>query len=366
GAFCVWEMSEIKEILGDKNSDIFCWHYDVKSDGNVDPNKDIQGELKLKNVLIERHTLEKTAEHFDITLDQLVEILSESRQKLAKYRSEKRPKPHRDDKILAAWNGLMISGLAKAYDALRDKKFLDLAEGAAKFLKEKMYIPEKNVLLRSFREGASDVEGFADDYSYLIDGLLCLYQSSFNESYLTWAIDLQDKQNQLFYDGESGAYFNVKEGARDILLRLKDDYDGAEPSSNSVSVSNLILLGNIINNPDYISKAEKTLEYFAGRLNSIPYSMCTMAASLMLQMKGTKQIMVVGREQNPIVQKFIEVIRDRFIPNKVLLLVRPENKLLMEKNELVKTIVQNEFTDFSKIETEDKAPSVHICENFTC
>ncbi|CAG8768985.1 26049_t:CDS:10, partial [Racocetra persica] len=357
GAFCVWEMSEIKEILGEKNSEIFCRHYGVKSNGNVDPNKDIQGELKHKNVLIERYSLEETAEHFSITLDQLKEVLSESRKKLLKYRFEKRPKPHRDDKILAAWNGLMITGLVKAYDALRDKKFLDLAEGAAKFLKEKMYIPEKNILLRSFREGAGDVEGFVDDYSYLIEGLLHLYQSSFNESYLAWAIELQDKQNQLFYDEKSGGYYNVKEGTKDILLRLKDDHDGAEPSANSVSVSNLILLSNIVNNPDYNVKAERTLKYFAGRLNMMPFSMSAMVASLMLHIKGVKQIMVIGREQNQIVQQFIEVIRDQFIPNKTLLLARPENELLLEKNEMVKAIVQTEFADNSKKGAEGNVPS---------
>ncbi|CAG8495423.1 10453_t:CDS:10, partial [Cetraspora pellucida] len=346
GAFCVWEMSEIKEILGDKNSEIFCRHYGVKSDGNVDPKE--------------------TAEHFNITLDQLKEILSESRKELLKYRFEKRPKPHRDDKILAAWNGLMITGLVRAYEALRDKKFLDLAEGAAKFLKEKMYIPEKNILLRSFREGAGDVEGFVDDYSYLTEGLLHLYQSSFNESYLSWAIELQDKQNQLFYDEQFGGYYNVKEGTRDILLRLKDDHDGAEPSANSVSVSNLILLSNIVNNPDYNVKAEQTLKYFAGALNMMPHSMSAMVASLMLHIKGVKQIMVIGREQNQIVQQFVETIRDQFIPSKTFLLAKPENELLLEKNELVKAIVQSEFVDTSKKGAEDNVPSVHICENFTC
>ncbi|CAG8506921.1 1009_t:CDS:10 [Gigaspora rosea] len=362
GAFCVWEMSEIKEILGDKNSEVFCWHYGVKPDGNVDPSKDIQGELKRKNVLIERHTLEETAGHFNITLDQLKETLSESLKELAKYRFEKRPKPHRDDKILSSWNGLMITGLARAYDSLHDKKFLDLAEGAAKFLKEKMYIHDKKVLLRSFREGPGEVEGFVDDYSYLIEGLLQLYQSSFNESYLAWAVDLQDRQNQLFYDEQSGGYYNVKEGTKDILLRLKDDHDGAEPSANSVSVSNLILLGNIVDNLDYNAKAERTLKYFAGRLNSIPYSMSAMVASLMLHIKSVKQIMVVGREQNPTVQQFIEAIRDQFIPNKTLLLARPENEFLLEKNEMAKVTVQSEFTKG----TEDNVPSVHICENFTC
>ncbi|CAG8520436.1 3856_t:CDS:10, partial [Acaulospora colombiana] len=353
GAFCVWEEPEIKEILGDRNSEIFCGHFGVKSNGNVDPRKDIQGELKNKNVLIERHALEETANHFNLSLSELNEILSESKEKLLRFRFEKRPRPHRDDKILTAWNGLMISGLARAYDALRDEKIRDLAEGAAKFLKERMYNKERKVLLRSFREGPSDVEGFADDYSYLIGGLLDLYQSTFNESYLEWAIDLQDTQDRLFYDEKNGGYFNVKENARDILVRLKDDHDGAEPSAN------LIRLGHIVDGSDYNRKAEQSLKFFAGKLSRAPFSMPAMVSGLMLHQKGVKQLIITGRKQESNVQQFLNIIQSKFIPSKVLLRVSPEESLVIkERNESVKSILESESGGLTS--------SVHICENFTC
>ncbi|CAB4406203.1 unnamed protein product [Rhizophagus irregularis] len=357
GAFAVWEASEIKEILGDKNSEIFSYHFGVEPNGNVDPRKDIQGELKNKNVLIERHTPEETAEKFQISLDEAKAILAESKEKLAKYRFEKRPKPHRDDKILTTWNGLMISALAQAYDALRDEKYLELAEGAAKFIKDRLYDPDKKKLLRSFREEPGEIDGFVDDYSNLIEGLLDLYQSTFNETYLAWAIDLQDQQIKLFYDEQGGGgFFNVGEDTKNILVRLKDDHDGAEPSSNSVSISNLIRLGHIINNADYNAKAEQTLKYFIGTLDKAPYAMPAMVASLMLHLKGIKQFIVVGPKEEAIVQQYIETIRKRFIPNKFLLQAKDDGQVLNERCEVIKSI----------LEAGDNTPSVRICENFTC
>lgn len=120
--------------------------------------------MNVQNVLIQRYTPEETSRHFDIPLNELNEILDESKQKLAKFRFEKRPRPHRDDKILTSWNGLMISGLSQAYIALRDEKIRDLAENAAKFIKSKLYDEERNILLRSYKDGPGKVEGFVDDY----------------------------------------------------------------------------------------------------------------------------------------------------------------------------------------------------------
>nr|CAG8435419.1 8160_t:CDS:10 [Entrophospora candida] len=368
GAFAVWEELEIKKLLGEKDSEIFCWHFGVKPNGNVDPEKDIQGELKNKNVLIERYSLEETSKKYDISADELKTILTQSKQKLAKYRFEKRPKPHLDDKIITAWNGLMISGLSKAYDILKVPNFLDLARNSAKFIKENMYDNDKKILLRSFREGPSNVQGFADDYSFFIAALIDLYQSTFDESYLSWAVELQETQNKLFYDKEGGGgFFNVAEGTSDILVRLKEDYDGAEPSANSVAVNNLLRLGNILCNTDYINKAEETLKLFAGRLNNSPHAMPFMMSSLFLYYKGIKQIMVLGAEKNdPQIQKFIQCINNHFVPSKTLLLITKDKNQqeildLFKFNEtiqsFVKSIGENDGNSIN---------SVHICENFTC
>ncbi|CAI2171788.1 4886_t:CDS:2 [Funneliformis geosporum] len=251
----------------------------------------------------------------------------------------------------------MISALSRAYDAIRDVKYRELAENAARFIKDQLYDSDKKILLRSFREGPGEVEGFVDDYSNLIEGLLDLYQSTFNESYLAWAIDLQDQQNSLFYDEEGGgAFFNVGKSNKNILVRLKDDHDGAEPSANSVSVSNLLRLGHIVDKSDYNAKAEQTLKYFVKRLDRTPYAMPAMVASLMLYLKGIKQIVVVGSEQEAIVQNYIDKIKERFMPNKILLVAKENGEVLNERCEMIKSIMQ----------AGESVPSVHICENFTC
>ncbi|CAG8757113.1 6368_t:CDS:2, partial [Ambispora leptoticha] len=179
---------------------------------------------------------------------------------------------------LTAWNGLMISALARAYEALDIKEYLSLAENAAKFLKERMYDAGKKQLLRSFREEPGNINGFSDDYSFLIQGLIDLYECSFDENYLKWAIDLQETQNELFYDQNSGGYFNVPETNKDILLRMKDDHDGAEPSANSVAVSNLIRLYAFTQNSDYNAKAEATLQTYGDNLQNHPHSMTSLVS----------------------------------------------------------------------------------------
>ncbi|KAG9289252.1 hypothetical protein G9A89_007497 [Geosiphon pyriformis] len=368
GAFAVWEKSEIYNILGQEDSEIFCWHFGVEEKGNVPSEKDIQGELVNKNVLIERHTIEETANQFKISLENLNQILTRSKEKLAKHRFEKRPKPHRDEKILTAWNGLMISALVRAYEALGEKKYLALAINSAKFLKEKMYDPDRKVLRRSFLGEPSKVDGFSDDYSFLIQGLLDLYEATLNEEHLAWAIDLQNTQNELFYDREGGGFFNAPAGNKNILLRMKDEHDGAEPSSNSVSVSNLVRLYTYIQNPDYNSKAEATLLSNVKTLQQHPYAMPALVASMILYLKGIKQIVIIGSPDHPTVGKYLEIIRQRFLPNRALILTPTSSdigsSILAKRNDVVKSILQIDGGISSG--QNEASPAIHICENFTC
>ncbi|CAG8535294.1 6891_t:CDS:10 [Paraglomus occultum] len=366
GAFAVWEESEIYNILGRDHAQLFCYYFGVKPSGNVDPASDIQGELTDKNVLIEKHTVEEAAEKFNLTPDEVNQILSTSKERLFKYRVENRSKPHRDDKVLTAWNGLMISGLSRAYDAIGDKRYLDLAESAVTFLRKNMYHTERKVLLRSYREGPGSVNGFVDDYSFLIQGLLDLYESTFNEEYLSWAVELQDKQDELFYDNEGkGGYFNVPSGEKNVLLRMKNEHDGAEPSPNSVTVSNLIRLAGLVMDSDYNERAESTLKSFIKLLEKYPYSIPTMVSALMMNLEGTKQIVLVGPLRDALIQQFDQKVKSHFIPNRVMMHATPESKLLSTRNDVVSSILQSAAGSDPEKENEP-APAIHICENFTC
>src|SRR5256884_6666130 len=202
GAFYVWTKKEVGAALGDA-SEIFDFHYGVQPHGNAPEGSDPQDEFRGKNILIERHTIAETAKHFgntgslsasrtdssprepvrpagvspaDPESEQAVrDLLKRCREKLSVIRS-KRPRPHLDDKIIAAWNGLMISAYARGAQVLGEPRYLENATRAAKFLRANLYDDKSKLLFRNYRESRSDVEGFADDYAFVIQGLLDPYE----------------------------------------------------------------------------------------------------------------------------------------------------------------------------------------------
>jgi uncharacterized protein YyaL (SSP411 family) len=241
GAFYVWKKEELDNALGKTPAEIFNYCFGVEAKGNAPEGSDPRGEFRGKNILIQLHSVDDAARKFKLSAGEEEKILSESRQKLFNLRA-KRPRPHLDDKIITAWNGLMISACARASQVLDEPAFLEAATRAASFLRDKLYRPDSRELIRSYRQAASDVRGFVDDYAFLIQGLLDLYEASLDTQWLKWANQLQEKQDALFWDAQSGGYFSVSGRDPNILLRMKEDYDGAEPSPNSVSALNLLRL----------------------------------------------------------------------------------------------------------------------------
>ncbi|XP_076075514.1 spermatogenesis-associated protein 20-like isoform X2 [Mytilus galloprovincialis] len=330
GAFCVWTYEEIQSLLTEpvedkpdtKMADIFCFHYDIKEDGNVDPMQDPHDELKNQNVLIVKGSVGQTADKFTIGVDKTKQILEQCRQILYENRL-KRPKPHLDTKILSAWNGLVISGLAKAGSVLPNKDFVAKAENAASFIQKYLYKVDDNVLLRSCYtegkdvvQGQTVIEGFVDDYTFMIRGLLDLYEASFDDKWISWAESLQQKQDELFWDTEDGGYFNSVGNDSSLVLRLKEDQDGAEPCSNSVAVSNLLRLSNFIDKPEYGEKANKILTVFNERLMKIPLAVPQMVSGLLFSLSTTKQIILVGDPGSEDLTALIDCLNSQFIPNK--------------------------------------------------
>src|SRR5437762_8609066 len=175
GAFYVWTKKEIDAALGDA-AEVFDFHYGVQAHGNAPEGSDPHDEFRGENILIERHTIAQTAEHFKKTEEQIAKSLAQSREKLFAIRN-KRPRPHLDDKIIAAWNGLMISAYARAAQVLDDPRYLEIATRAARFVRSNLYEEKSKLLYRNYRDGRSDVEGFADDYAFVIQGLLDLYEA---------------------------------------------------------------------------------------------------------------------------------------------------------------------------------------------
>src|SRR6266436_4374341 len=278
GAFYVWTKDEIDHALGTDRAKVFEYVYGVEANGNA-AHSDASGELAAKNVLIERHSLEEAAKEFNSSEDQVRRLLDESRNVLLEVRNQ-RSRPSRDDKVVTSWNGLMISAFARAARVLNEPRYHKIATQAAGFVRTKLYRQSDNTLLRTYRDGESKIDGFTDDYAFFIQGLLDLYEASFDTQWLNWATALQDRQNTSFWDKKGGAYFTTSGKDPNLLLRTKGDFDGAEPSPNSVSALNLVRLSWFFDNKDWARMAEQTINAFRVQMSRSPSSLPQMLVAL--------------------------------------------------------------------------------------
>jgi len=354
GAFYVWKKAEIDAALGADAAKIFNRVYGVETGGNAPDGSDPMEEFKGANILIQRLSLAEAAKHFKKPEAEIAASLAASRRKLLDLRVQ-RPRPHLDDKIITSWNGLMISAFARGAQVLDDPAYLAAAQKAASFLRAELW--KKGALLRSYRQGASEVAGFCDDYAALIQGLLDLYEADFDTAWLQWALELQAKQDALFGDAEHGGYFSVEKDAPHILLRMKEDYDGAEPSPNSVAALNLLRLAQLTDRKEFRDRAEKTLAAFAEQLTKTPTALPQMLVALDAALAKPRQIVIAGPRDAAATRALLRETHAHFIPNKLVLLADggAGQQWLGERLEFVKTV-----------RPIDGQPAAYVCENFVC
>jgi uncharacterized protein len=355
GAFYVWSKKEIDLALGPSAS-VFNYHYGVGPDGNVPPVADPHAEFTGKNILIEVQTVAQTAKRFEKEEVEVREILARSRAILLSLR-EKRPRPHLDDKIITAWNGLMISAHARGAQVLNDPGYLTAATRAATFVRTQLYDESRRVLVRNYRAGRSEVDGFADDYAFVIQGLLDLYEASFDVSWLQFAIALQETQDRLFFDEERGGYFSSTGQDATILLRMKEDNDSAEPAASSVAALNLLRLAQLRSEIRLRERAQKTINAFSPQIGHFPSAMPQMLVALDFSLGQPRQIVIAGKREANETRALLAEVHRHFIPNKILILADGGDgqKYLEEKNEALRTMKPLEGQ-----------PAAYVCENFTC
>jgi uncharacterized protein YyaL (SSP411 family) len=355
GAFYIWTEKEIDDALG-SDAALFKFHYGVQAHGNAPEGSDPQDEFRGKNILIERHSIAETAERFKKSEDEVRQSLAHSREKLLSIRS-KRPRPHLDDKIIAAWNGLMISAYARAAQALDEQRYLEAATRAAKFTRTQLYDEKSKLLFRNYRNGRSDIEGFADDYAFIIQGLLDLYEASFDSEWLKFAVELQETQDRLFFDDKNGGYFNTSGKGSSVPLRLKDDNDSAEPAGSSVAALNLLRLAQFRNDDKLADRGRKTIDAFAPTLTHFASAMPQMLVALDYSLGKPRQIVIAGKIDNDQTKALIREVNRHFIPSKILILADggEAQKYLGENNEAIRAMAPI-----------DGKPAAYVCENFTC
>ena len=320
GSFYVWEKKEVLEILGDKRGELFSYYFGIEEKGNA--LQDPQQEFLRKNILYVAHTAAQTAGKFGKDEGDVAGILNECRETLAAKRAD-RLRPHLDDKILTSWNGLMISAYARAHQTFGDPEYLRQAERAASFILEKLYDKNSGLLLRRYRDGEAKLEAHLEDYSFFVQGLLDLYETSFDVRWLQEAIRLTKTANDIFWDKEHGGYFDTSGKDPSVLVRMKEQYDGAEPTGNSIAAMNLLRLSEMADNADWRTKAEKTLSLFSTVLEKHSFTVPQMMAAVDFSLGAPLQAIVVGAHDKKETQAILREINGRYIPNKVVLLVDP-------------------------------------------
>ena len=365
GAFYVWTEKQVDAALGD-DSAVFKFHYGVQPHGNAPEGSDPQDEFRGKNILIQRHTIAETAQHFKKNEDQVRDSLAHSRAKLLSIRNN-RPRPHLDDKIIAAWNGLMISAYARGAQVLDEPRHLEAAARAAKFLRANLYDDKSKLLFRNYREGRSQIEGFADDYAFVIQGLLDLYEASFDIEWLKFAVQLQETQDRSFYDEKNGGYFSTSGKDASVVLRMKDDNDSAEPAASSVAALNLLRLAQFRDDKKLDDHARKTVDAFAPTLSHFASAMPQMLIAFDYSLAKPRQIVIAAKidppqdgfavANNDGTKALVAEVHRHFLPNKILILADggEGQKFFSEKNEAI-----------DAMSPVDGKPAAYVCENFTC
>jgi len=355
GAFYIWRKDEIDRLLGE-SSELFCSVYGVKEEGNAAQDSDPHGELSGTNTLYRRLTDVEAAEASNLSVEEVAERLAEGRRILREAR-DKRSRPHLDDKVITAWNGLMISAFAKAHTVLGDAKYLERAERAARFLRDELYDAKEGTLLRVWRGEASNVPGFAEDHAFLIRGLLDLYEAAFDVDMLAWAVELQKRQDALFGDEGHGGYFSTTGEDASVLLRVKEDYDGAEPSPNTVAVSNLLRLSYLLSVPDYYRKAEETLRVLLPQMQISPRAVPLGLVAMQDLLYPGEQVVLVGDRSDPALQEMLRIIRSQFRPGVTTALIDGDS-------------ARNFFAEhaefYASLSQSDGRATAHVCSAFVC
>jgi uncharacterized protein YyaL (SSP411 family) len=352
GKFYLWTPDEIRQILNQEDADLVISAFNVTDAGNfVDPAR---GEPIGTNILHLNRPLSELAKDLGMSEAELIARLDLAKQQLFAAR-ESRIRPHKDDKVLADWNGLMIAALAKGGQVFADAAYTDAAEQAADFILEKMR-DENGRLLHRYRDGEAALLANADDYAFLTWGLLELYETNFDTRHLESALRLTDEMLAHFWDEGNGGFYLTPDDGEDLLARQKQIYDGATPSGNSVAMSNLLRLARVTGRTEYEEKAVDVGHAFAQHIRRQPSAYAQLMAGVNFGVGPSYEVVIVGEAEAEDTQGMLAALRGEFIPNKVVLLRPP--------GEAPDIIRLAEFTKYHSL-LNDQA-TAYVCLNHYC
>ena len=356
GAFYVWTVAEVDALLGE-DAAIAVRRYGLEPGGNA--LQDPQGEFTGQNILYIAQTIEEIAARTGRSSEDVAAVLGRAREALARARAD-RPRPHLDDKILTAWNGLMIAAFARAGRVLAGRgaapRYLEAARRAAGFIRDHLWRPDRRRLLRRYRDGEAGIDAYAEDHAYLIFGLLELFQADGDPGWLSWAVTLQQRQDELFWDARDGGWFSTTGEDPTVLLRLKEEYDGAEPAPGSVSVLNLLTLHHLGAGLG-LEKAERTLARYGPRLGAAARVLPMMLAALSAWHAAHAQVVIVGSAGDEDTARLRAETAARYRPFTVAVPVEPGPR---------QDAIAALLPFVGAMRQRDDRATAYVCRDFTC
>ncbi len=341
GKFFIWSRDEIMQIVGEEIGEIFCRIYDVSEYGNFEG----------RNILHPTITLEQSSKYFKREVKEIEEFVEKARTKLFQER-EKRVKPFRDEKILTSWTGLMLSGLAEAIKLLAKPSYLEAAAKSVDFIFTRMV--RDGFLLHTYKNGQAKLRGYLDDYSFIIVGLLDLYEATLERSNLDRAKQLAETMIREFWDDTDGGFFFTGISHEKLISRTKPFSDSSIPSGNSMASQALLRLYHYTGKEDYLKKAEKVLRLHYDTIEKQPFGFAHMLSALDFYLEKPQEIVLVGEKKDQATKDLLHEIYSLYLPNMTLQVVEP-GKSLKEISPLLE----------GKIQIDGK-PTVYVCHNFTC
>ncbi|MBL9167371.1 MAG: thioredoxin domain-containing protein [Verrucomicrobiales bacterium] len=308
GKFYCWTRTELQELLTTAEFKIAARYFGITQEGNFHDHSDPEA-LPHQNVL-------------SIADDKLNpeerQLLASAKQKLFQRRA-KRVRPHLDDKILASWNGLMLGAVARAYAVLGDDLYLKAAEKNLSFLQAKLWDPATKTLYHRWRDGERDRVQLQESYAFLLSGTLELYQATLDPRHLEFAIALAESMIERFYDRTDGGFWQSTSNVKDLILRVKEDYDGAEPSGNSVAILSLLKLGAITERTDFRAAADKSLALFAKRMKRQPQGLAFMLMAFDFAHEEPRRVVIAGDPGDRHTRSLLQAAHAVYQPGKVIL-----------------------------------------------
>ncbi len=352
GKFYVWEEEEIVEVLGKEDAELIIGTFNVTKTGNF--SDEASGKKTGANILHLKKPMAEIAASYDMSAQEFSKRIQTLREKLFNVR-EKRVHPHKDDKILTDWNGLMIASMAKGGRVTGESQYTEAAKKAADFILSDMRKSD-GTLLHRYRDGEAGIDSNIDDYSFFIWGLLELYESTFDIKYLQAAIELQNEMIEHFWDEKNSGFYFTSDSAEELIARQKEIYDGAIPSGNSVAMLNLLKIGRITGNAEFDKKAAELSSAFSNTIAQAPMAYTQFLCGLDFGIGPSYEVVVVGDPEKEDTKTMLRALSQDYSPNKVVLLKGPGSE-----SEITS------IAEFTKGQAQkDEKATAYVCLDYVC